>query len=399
MRHFKTLVHAVFVSVLCLLLLQPALSQAEPSMLLGAGGTWMMCVAEDGSIWGWGENINGQLGNGHRKNVMQPIRTCENLDGTHIVSLRGGKTHMLFLMDDGTVYGCGHNADGQLGTGERTKDITTPQQVPGLENIVSLAVGFQHNLALDSSGHVWAWGHNGSGQIGNGNKKVQFSPVRLDLENITQIYAGHKYSMAMDDQGQIWGWGDNSYGQLGDVSNYKNVLSPTLLSFSGQFISLTCSNATTIGMDADGRLWAWGRNDYWQTGSKGKKKTMQPALVTGLPDEFHVVKMDSYNIHSAVLTDEGAVWQWGACGHGQYGLGIRPWHALPSEACPTEGVIDVAVNTYTSYVLMENGDVLASGGNWYGQAGTHPKISHYVMTWTSTGLNLHSGTWEDPQNK
>ena len=60
--------------------------------------------------------------------------------------------------------------------------------------------------------------------------------------------------------------------------------------------------------------------------------------------------------------------------------------------------MDVAVNTYTSYILLETGEVLASGGNWYGQAGTHPKISHYVMTWTRTGLNLIRGTWEDPEN-
>ena len=395
----RTRMAAVFlVCVASLLLLLPCLCLAEPAMLLGPGGTWMVCVAEDGSIWGWGENGNGQLGNGTRKNVMQPVRTCESLDGTHVTFVRGGKTFTLFLMDDGTVWGCGHNADGQLGQGEKTADITEPEKVPGLENITQLAVGFQHALALDGDGHVWAWGLNKNGQIGTGDTKAKYAPVQLELENITQIAAGHKYSLAMDAEGGIWGWGDNEYGQLGDASRYKSVLTPTLLSMSGRFVTLAGSNATTIGMDADGALWAWGRNDYWQMGSKSKDKTQEPVMVTGLPEDLVITKIDSFNIHSAILTADGAVWQWGACGHGQYGLGTRPWHALPSEPSPASGVLDVATNTYTSYILTEDGEVLASGGNWYGQAGTHPKISHYVMTWTRTGLNLKTGTWEDPQN-
>ncbi len=387
----------IIITLLGLLMLLPLGCLAEGRMLLGPGGTWMMCVAEDGSIWGWGENTSGQLGTGDRKNVLQPKQTALNLDGSHVVYLRGGKTHMLFLMDDGTVYGCGHNADGQLGLGSKSPDVTEPEKIPSLEGITALAVGFQHSLALDRDGHVWAWGHNNCGQVGTGDRKTQYAPVRLELENITQIYAGHKYSMAMDGQGQIWGWGDNSYGQLGDVSRYKNVTVPTLLSVSGRFTDLSCGNATTLGMDPEGRLWAWGRNDYWQMGSKAKDKTREPVQVL-LPEGLRGVKMEGFNIHSALLTEDGAVWQWGACGHGQYGMGERPWHALPSVACPESGVMDVAVNTYTSYILLETGEVLASGGNWYGQAGTHPKISHYVMTWTRTGLNLIRGTWEDPEN-
>jgi alpha-tubulin suppressor-like RCC1 family protein len=108
--------------------------------------------------------------------------------------------------------------------------------------------------------------------------------------------------------------------------------------------------------------------------------------------------MDGFNIHSAILTEQGAVWQWGACGHGQYGLGERPWRSLAVQACPAQNVMKVAVNTYTSYILMDDGRVLACGGNWYGQAGTHRKISHYVMNWTETGLNLLDSQWQDPND-
>ena len=141
-----------------------------------------------------------------------------------MAALRGGKTHMLFLMDDGTMYACGHNQEGQLGLGETGKDVTTPVKIPSLQEIQAFAVGHNHALALDQDGHVWAWGHNDCGQIGNGTRKNQAEPVMLELENITQVFCGRKFSIAMDKDGRIFGWGDNAYGQLG---NGKKVSSRT----------------------------------------------------------------------------------------------------------------------------------------------------------------------------
>ena len=384
--------------LLCLLLLWHGMAGAEERMLLGPGSTCMIAVAEDGSIWGWGENGNGQLGLGSKKSPLQPVRTAENLDGQHVVKVRGGKAHMLFLMDDGTMYACGHNQEGQLGLGETGKDVTIPAQIPGLSHIVDFAVGHQHSLALDAEGHVWAWGHNDCGQVGDGTRKNQPEPFRLPLEDIEEIACGRKFSLARAKDGTIYGWGDNAYGQLGDINRLKSVYAPEILPMSGRFHSLTCGNASCFALDAEGKVWAWGRNDYWQLGdSSASERTTEPVMVQ-FPESFSVKTMDGFNIHTALLTQEGAVWQWGACGHGQYGLGKRPWRTLPIEACPAQGVISIAVNTYTSYILTAYGEVYASGGNWYGQAGTEDRISHYVMEWTDTGLNLMASVWENPQS-
>ena len=385
--------------MICILLSMVLCGSAESGhMLLGPGSTCMMAVSADGSIWGWGENGNGQLGLGNKKRQLQPVCTAENLDGNEVVQIRGGKAHMLFLLQDGTMYACGHNAEGQLGLGKTGKDVLIPQQIPELSGIRQFAVGHNHALALDTEGHVWAWGQNDKGQVGNGTRKNQAEPWKLPLENISRVVCGRKFSLAMAEDGTIYGWGDNEYGQLLNASRLKPVLEPVRLELNAQYTDLCCGNASVLALDTEGILWAWGRNDYWQLGNReAGKKQAEPVRVV-FPEPVSIAYMDGFNIHSAILTEQGAVWQWGACGHGQYGLGERPWRSLAVQACPAQNVMKVAVNTYTSYILMDDGRVLACGGNWYGQAGTHRKISHYVMNWTETGLNLLDSQWQDPND-
>ena len=386
--------------LLCLLIVLTAVSaaSAEGKMLVRAGGSFGMALAEDGSIWGWGDNARGQLGNGSNKRVYMPAPAGAGLDGTHVADIQCGNVATLFLMDDGTVYTCGSNNYGQQGFEGAKNYVFTPTQIPSLKNITQIACGFGQCLALDADGRVWAWGRNSNGQIGNGSRKSQQTPVLLPMEHIVSVKCGGKFCMALAEDGTIWGWGDNEWGQLVDASKWKNVLEPTQLSISGRFTQIACGGDIACGIDPDGTLWAWGRNDYWQLGVKNINKRTQEPVRVGLPEGTVVVRVLAYNSHTAAVTDEGALWQWGGVFHGQVGNGNRPWRDVPVEACPAHGVLDTDVGSLQSYVLLEDGTVMGCGCNEYGQTGAFRRMKYYVSDWMNTGLNLKTATWEDPHN-
>ena len=128
----------------------------------------------------------------------------------------GGPYHSLTLKNDGTVWAWGRNDFGELGNGTTTSRYT-PVQVKGLTNVVAIAAGYDHSLALRSDGTVWAWGLNGNGQLGDGTTTNRTTPVQVKgLTNVVAIAAGVYHSLAIRSDGTVWTWGYNTYGQLGD---------------------------------------------------------------------------------------------------------------------------------------------------------------------------------------
>lgn len=385
-----------FLLILMLLLTLTCTALAEP--LVRAGGSFGIAVDAQGGVWGWGDNANGQLGNGNNKRVYLPKAAAVGLDGTQVVDVQCGNVNTLFLMQDGTVYTCGYNNYGQQGLPEGGSHIFTPTQIPGLENIAQIACGFGQCLARTADGEVYAWGRNSNGQIGDGTRKSAKAPVKLGLTDIVDIQCGGKFCMALDKNGDIWGWGDNEYGQLVDASNYKNILTPVKLSISGRFTQLACGGDIGFGMDADGVLWAWGRNDYWQLGVDNVNKKTNVPVKVALPEGLKIKKVYAYNSHTSALTEDGGLWTWGGVYHGQVGNGKRPWRDIAHAACPESGVIDAAVGSLQSYILTADGVVYGNGCNEYGQVGAFHSMRYYVPNWMNTGLNLVDCTWNDPGN-
>ncbi|MDO4484539.1 MAG: hypothetical protein Q4C54_08975 [Clostridia bacterium] len=391
----------MFKRITALMALLAALSLCSCALaqpLVRAGGSFGIAVDAKGNIWGWGDNANGQLGNGNNKRVYMPKPAAEGLDGAQVADVQCGNVSALFLMKDGTVYTCGYNNYGQQGIPGIGSHVFVPTKIPGLENIVQVACGFGQCLARTADGKVYAWGRNSNGQVGDGTRKNAAAPVLLALENIVDIQCGGKFCVAQDANGDLWGWGDNEYGQLTDASRYKNVLIPVRLSVSGRFTKLACGGDIAFGVDADGVLWAWGRNDYYQLGVKSVGEKTNTPVKVDLPDGLAIKKVYAYNSHTAALTEDGGLWTWGGVYHGQVGNGKRPWRDIAHEACPESGVVDAAVGSLQSYILTEDGTVFGNGCNEYGQVGAFPKMRYYVPLWMNTGLNLNDGTWADPKN-
>ena len=198
---------------------------------IAAGYYHSLALKSDGSVWAWGYNSYYQLGDGTYTTRYTPVQV-KGPGGTGtlggVVAIAAGTYHSLALKSDGSVWAWGYNSSGQLGNGT-TNYSFTPVQVSGpggtgtLDGVVAIAAGYYHSLALKSDGTVWAWGNNSNGQLGEGTATNYNTPVQVvgpggtgTLTGVVAIAAGDANSLALESDGTVWAWGWNYYGQLGD---------------------------------------------------------------------------------------------------------------------------------------------------------------------------------------
>lgn len=178
-----------------------------------AGGLHSVALKNDGTVWTWGGNAYGQLGDGLATNRSTPTQVS-GLTG--VTGVSAGYYHTLALKEDGTVWSWGHNLHGQLGDGTTT-NRSRPVQVAGLNNIVAVAAYGYHSVALRNDGTIWSWGSNAYGEIGDGTTTSRFTPVQVSqITNAFAIAAGANHTVALSQDGSAFGWGNNIYGQLGN---------------------------------------------------------------------------------------------------------------------------------------------------------------------------------------
>lgn len=198
----------------------------------------------------------------------------------------------------------------------------------------------------------------------------------------------------------MYGFGENEWGTLTDITKYKDVLTPTVLpNVSGRFTQIECGGDAAYGLDPEGHVWAWGRNDYWQLGvpeTDDYKKTAQVVQVQ-FPEEVVITELFAYNSHTAALDNQGRLWIWGSSSEGQLGNGKNPHRSMPLPTVHEGGITMGAVSSLACYYLTADGEVYGTGLNKYGQVGCKKERARKVITtWCDTNLNLYANAWTDP---
>jgi hypothetical protein len=248
---------------------------------------------------------------------------------TNIVAVAAGNTHSVALRDDGTVWTWGGNATGQLGDGTTTTRFT-PTMVAGLSGVSRIAAGFDFTLAVEShgaaGGHAWAWGNNAAGQLGDGSRLRRLSPVQIDgIGPVVAIAGGRDFSVATTADGTVWGWGLNDYGQLGDGTITDRLTPVRAAMLTGAWI-VTAGRWHAAAMTDDGHVWAWGNNTWQQLGDGSNSAQSIPQPVVGLIGDLTLAAGDYYMI---AVEPTGAVMAWGGNGWNQLGDGTGTQRALP----------------------------------------------------------------------
>jgi alpha-tubulin suppressor-like RCC1 family protein len=350
--------------------------------LSGSATNHTLYRKSDGTVWAWGLNNKSQLGDGTTTSSSTPVQAAPGvLSG--MTAVAAGNEHSLALKSDGTVWAWGSNSNGQLGDNSLTNHAV-PVQVSGLTNVTAIAAGVNFSLVLKGDGSVWAWGYNGSGQLGDNSTIDRWTPVQVGIGSITAIAAGFNHSVAMNSGGIVYTWGDNSKGQLGIGSTTSS--STPVQAASGILagaLAISAGNQFTVTLLRNylsSYLWAWGSNSNGQLGNGTNTDSATPVQVSTLANMTAIAAGEN---HSLSLMGDGTVWAWGANSNGQLGDGTLTARWTPVQVNTLTRAQGITAGYQDSFASTTIGATWAWGDNTYGQLGdgtTTPRLSPVPIT-------------------
>jgi alpha-tubulin suppressor-like RCC1 family protein len=266
---------------------------------IAAHASHNLALDTQGQIWAWGYNGDGELGDGTTTNRSVPVPLLNSTGVTFTAIAAGGGGHSLALDSNGKAWAWGYNGDGELGNGT-TLNSSVPVAVSmppattfvvvacgGNHNPTFVAPGQDHSLALDSNGHIWAWGANSYGQLGDGNFASVSTPVPV-LPVATAFTAisggGGPHSLALDNTGKAWAWGNGYFGELGNGTNKNNSQIPVAVTMPAgvTFTAVSAGGGHSVALDNAGQVWAWGENTSGQLGNGTTSDSSIPAEATNV---------------------------------------------------------------------------------------------------------------------
>jgi alpha-tubulin suppressor-like RCC1 family protein len=278
-----------------------ALGTIQDPISVSAGDGHASVLARNGVVWLWGQNQDGQLGDGTTYNTNWPKPILSN-----VIAIKTGGFHTIALSENGTITSWGQNSYGQLGNGD-TRSSALPVEVNTLTAVMQIAAGYERSVALKSNGTVWAWGfvRENQGQT----PTFDSTPVQVSgLTAVTAIAAGRSHAAAVKSDGTVWAWGSNEYGQLGNASVTGYTANPVQVSNISNAVSVSLTYDHTLVLRSDGTVWAWGANDVGQLGDGTTNATNVAVQVSGLTGVVAIAAAHSY---SMAMKADGSVWAWG----------------------------------------------------------------------------------------
>src|SRR5208283_4523204 len=337
---------------------------------LSAGFDHTCAVLSGGTVECWGDNSDGELGNGTTTNSAIPVAVSGLSGGATAVA--AGFEFTCALLSGGNVECWGNNLLGQLGNAATSApQVTTPVMVTGyllpVRGAVQVTVGDVHTCALLSDATVECWGYNGRGQLGNGTTTASSIPVAVSgLSGVTGITAGTEYTCALLSNGTGECWGDNVYGNVGDGTTLTQYSTPVAVS------SLSGANAMTAGTDHtcallyDGESECWGLNFYGALGNGGTTDSPIPSAVSGA---YLATAISAGDSTTCALISDGTVQCWGYNGSGELGNGTTTNSDTPVAVIGLSGAKAIIDGYESTCALLSGGTVECWGGNVYGELG------------------------------
>ncbi|WIG98842.1 hypothetical protein [Myxococcus sp. SDU36] len=286
-----------------------------------------------GRIWSWGDNGSGQLCLGDTNGRIAPAQVADfGAADTQVVAIARGYEHLLALRSDGTVWSCGANAIGQLGDGTSgsANNRSAPTPVQGLPaNVVQVSAGSATSYALTADGVVWAWGRNQYGNLGNGQASAASAahPLPAQVPGLTEVVMianGRDHVLAAKRDGTLWAWGLNASNQVDGSGG--NVLSPVRIQTITDARAVYANGNQGFYEDAQGRLFGWGQNGSGNLGIPENADQPVPTLpVFGIQDVLDV----GIGALQGFAMRGNQVFAWGWSFHGSLGAGTSAIHTWP----------------------------------------------------------------------
>ena len=364
-------------------------------------------VASDGNAYAWGSNEHGQLGQGSTSSTPQktPARVPlpDGVDsGFTYTQIAAGGAHVLAIGSDQTVYAWGANDQGQLGNGSQdTQNHSKPQPVKGADGqpfkAVQISAGTSDSAAIDTQGRVYTWGSEHSTYFTYSTSKPT-PTLAKDPDgssqglHAVQVSVNYSFIMAMDADGNVYTWGYNNFGQFGNgtatgststtyAADPARVPDPKDTSKAFKAAQISAGSDHALAISQDGTLWAWGYNNFGQLGDGTTTDQPKPKQVKNPTDSsqpFQVAQINADTIHSLAVDENGTAWAWGWNVYGQLGDNTTSNRYTPTRVLPPAGqgsagaglaAARISGGYYHSLAIGRDGNAYAWGDNQYGELG------------------------------
>jgi alpha-tubulin suppressor-like RCC1 family protein len=364
--------------------------------MISGGKMSSAALKNDGTLWTWGRNNRGQLGDNtvtHRSSPVQEVTGASNW-----VQVTTGAYHMFGIKSDGTLWGWGNNDDGQLGDndGTTTNKSSPIQTVSGGTDWQFVNAGAYSTGAIKTDGTLWMWGYNNRGQLGDNSITHRSSPVQVSgggttwKEVSTDGYSGgHYHTVALKTDGTVWSWGYNEVGQLGH-GNTTDLSTPTQIGANTTWKKIVAGGRHTAAIKIDGTLWCWGNNTVGQCATNDTTHRSSPVQEISANTNWTDVSAGSHQTYGTKA--DGTIWSWGWNNFAGLGNGTFDNKSSPIQATPSGErwkLVDAgwyhvqalkldAIDFDDKYIrktIFQAGNMFGWGDNTYGSLGTND-ITH-----------------------
>jgi alpha-tubulin suppressor-like RCC1 family protein len=313
-------------------------------------------VKVDGTLWTWGDNMSGELGNG----TTFASQTTPVQIGTGYALVSAGPGFDFAITTAGELFAWGLNDGGNLGNGTKFTNSNVPVSIG--TGFAMVSAGFAHVMAIKSDGTLWGWGDNQDGELGNGTMTLETSPTQIGSDsNWTLVAAGYFYTLAVKSDGTLWAWGTGG-SELGTDGNGSAQTTPAQIGTG--FVSVAAGMGESYAIATDHSYWAWGGNEDGTLGTGTGAAVLTPTqFATGYAS---LAQVEHGSVELAVKTD-GTLLGWGAANAGYIGNG----QSLGSETPVAigSGYASVAVGDDSVLAVKTDGTLWAFGQNQSGQLG------------------------------
>lgn len=372
--HPKTKKYLMRKTLLLILIFSFIQIEAQCWKTAAAGYSHTAAVRNDGTLWIWGNNDQGQLGNSTPAAINIPTKMGTANDWKTVAA---GWGHTAALKTDGSLWAWGYGGLGQLGNGSYNTNFNLPQQIGTANDWQTIAAGHGHTVALKNDGTLWAWGNNFSGQVGNGTTFDRNVPTRIGSDsNWQSIATGMLHTIALKKDGTLWAWGKNTYGALGDGTT-TNSRAPKQIGTDTDWKTIAAGSDHTIAIKKDGSLWIWGSNSY---GALGDNTTTNKIVPTKIGTDTDWKSAEGGVNYTVAIKADGSLWAWGYNGDGVFGNGSK-----------INSLIPVQIGTEKNWQMVNGGSVHTAaikadeslwswGNNSSGQLGDGTSIEKNVPT-------------------
>ena len=359
----------------------------------------LYAITENGELYAWGDNSDGQLGIGNTDNQTKPVKVT-GITGKikQLITLKYDGEALLdyfsvyALTEDGSLYVWGNNSNGQFGLGN-TDNQTKPVKVAAItdkikELIVPEPYLFSSILiAITEDNSLYTWGYNRDGELGIGSNEYEvYIPTKVNLPGkIKEIMHNSDSVYTILEDGSLYAWGDNDNGELGIGSDELDKNTPTKVNLPGKIKELIEYSSSIYTILEDGSLYAWGYNYNGQLGVGDEVNRNIPAKVD-LPGKIKELIADSDSVYA--MLEDGSLYAWGDNYNGQLGVGDEMDRNTPTKVnLPSKikelMLLDIGYGSL--YAILEDGSLYEWGYNFSGELGVGSE-NEYVNTPTKVNL-------------